>query len=280
MKTKTLCGLTAACTSLATLTAFSSLADQATTAAKPDETYTGTVSSVSPNGHMLEVKEFLFSKEFHLGEKCAYILWNKPAGAIADLRPGEKVTVFYQDAMGVLVADRIQQDPMTKAGTVTAIDAANHSLTLRSGWVDKTFQVPDNCQIMLPGNKAGSLANLQRGYYVMVTYELPQDKPVAREIAQTGTTFTGKLTAVDLGSRTLKAKSLFDTKQFNLADDCTIIINGKQNTQLSDLRLGEQLTFSYDDVNGIYVVNSIASEPASHEAETTSVQPLSSFPYP
>jgi hypothetical protein len=235
---------------------------------------------VNPNGNMLELKEFLFSKEFHLGEKCTYIQWNKSAGSIADLRPGEKVTVFYQDAMGVLVADRIQQDPMTKAGTVATIDATSHLLTLRSGWVDKTFRVPDNCQIMLPGNKAGSLASLKRGYYVKVIYELPQDKLVAREITQTGTTFTGKLVAIDLNSRTLKAKSLFDTKQFNLADDCTIMINGKRNTQLSDLKLGEEFRFSYDDVIGIYVVNSIASESVSKETETTSTQPMSSFPYP
>lgn len=274
MKTKTLVGLTAAGTAVLTLTAFSSLAEQTPAAPKPDETYTGTVLSVDPNGRTLDVKEFLFSKKFNLGDKCAYLMWNKPAGTINDLRAGEKVTVSYQDASGVLVADRIKQDPMTEAGMVQAADPAAHTLTLHSGWTDKTFQVPDNCQVMLRENQAGSLASLQPGYYVTVTYELPQDKAVAREIAQTGTTFTGRLTALDEGDRMAKAKSLFDTKRFKLADNCAILINGKPGGHLGDLKLGEELTFSYNDVNGVDVVSCIANEPASQHPQTTSVQPM------
>lgn len=277
MKTKTLCNWAAVCASVVTLTAFSSSAEQATSAAKPDDSYTGTGTAVDPNGRTLEVKEFLFSKKFNLGDNCAYMLWNKPAGTLNDLRAGEKVTVSYQDVSGVLVADRIKQDPMTEPGMVQAVDPAAHTLTLHSGWTDKTFQIPENCRVMLRDNQAGALANLEPGYFVTVTYELPQDQPVAREIAQTGTTFTGKLTALDMGNRTAKAKSLFDTKQFNLADNCAIMINGKPGGQLSDLRLGEHLTFSYNDVNGIDVVNSIANEPASHQSETTSVQTRSSY---
>jgi hypothetical protein len=68
---------------------------------------------------------------------------------------------------------------------------------------------------------------------------------------------------------------LRDTKQFNLADNWAIMINGKPGGQLSDLKLGEELTFSYNDVNGVDVVNSIANEPASRNTQTTSVQPMS-----
>ena len=261
--------------SVLTLAALPSAADPVTAAAKPDETYTGTVLSVNPNGRTLEVKGFLFSKKFNLGDNCAYVMWDKPAGAIGDLRPGEKIKVNYQDASGVLVADGIRQEPMTDEGMVKAMDPAAHTLTLHSGWADKTFQIPENCQVRLRGNESGSLAQVRPGYYVTVTYELPQNQPVAREIAQTGTTFTGELTAVDMGNRTVKAKSLFDTKRFHLADNCAILINGKPNGQLRDLRLGGQLTFSYHDVNGIDVVNSIANEPASHQTETTSAQPKS-----
>ena len=114
----------AVCASVLTLTAFTSAADQATTVAKPDKTYTGTVISVNPNESTLKVKGLLFSKNFNLGEGCAYALWNKPAGAVTDLRAGEKVEVAYQDASGVLVADRIQQEPMTDQGMVKAIDPA------------------------------------------------------------------------------------------------------------------------------------------------------------
>jgi Cu/Ag efflux protein CusF len=264
----------AVCASVLTLTAFTSAADQATTAAKPDKTYTGTVISVNLNESTLKVKGLLFSKNFNLGENCSYVLWNKPAGAMTDLRAGEKIQVAYQDASGVLVVDRIQQEPMTDQGMVKAIDPVAHTLTLHSGWMDKTIQIPDNCLVTLSGDKSGSLADVQPGYYVTVTYELPNDKPVAREIEQTGTTFTGELRAVNLDDRTVVAKSLFDTDRFRLADNCVVVINGKPDGQLSDLKLGNRLTFSYEDVNGVKIVNRIANEPTPQETETTSVQPM------
>jgi hypothetical protein len=272
MKTKTWYSMTALCASVVALTALPSAADPAGSAAKPDESYTGTVNSVDPNGRTLEVKGFLLSKKFNLGDQCALVLWNKPAGAIGDLRAGEKVKVAYQDANGVLVADRIQQEPMTEAGMIKAIDPMAHTLTLRDGMRDKTLQLPANCQVTLLGDRTGSPADLQPGYCVTVTYELPQDQPVARAIAQTEAIFTGKLTAVDMDNRTMKAKSLFDSRRFNLADNCAILINGKTGGQLSDLKLGEPLTFSYQDVNGIHVVSSIANQPASPPAQMTSVK--------
>ena len=59
-------------------------------------------------------------------------------GAIGDLRPGQKVTVGYQDAHGVLVADRVTQQPMRDEGMVKAIDPATQTLTLHLGVMDKT----------------------------------------------------------------------------------------------------------------------------------------------
>ena len=270
----------AVCASVLTLAALPAAADEAGTAATPDKSYTGTVISVNPNGRMLEVKGLLFSKHFNLGANCAYELWNNPAGDIAGLRPGEKVRVAYQDANGVLVADRIKQEPMTDQGMVTAIDPAAHTLTLRSGWMNKTIQVPDNCMVRLSGDKSGSLADVQPGYYVTVTYELPHDRTVAREIEQTGTTFTGALTAVNLNNRTVVAKSLFDTERFHLADNCAIVVNGRLNAHLSDLKLGGRMSFNYEDVNGVKIVNRISNEPVTQESasargtETTSAQPM------
>jgi hypothetical protein len=263
----------AVCASGLTLAALPSAADQATTAANPDKSYAGTVVSVNPDGRTIEVRGILFSKEFNLGENCAYVLWNKSAGSINDLRPGEKVTVAYQDANGVLASDRVTQEPMTVTGTVNAVDPATHTLTLGSKWTEKTYQMPDSCVVLLDG-KSSSPANLKRGYYVTITYESPNHRLVARQIEQTGTSFTGELTAVDLDSRTVKAKSMLDTKQFRLADNCAIVINGRTDTNLGDLTLGRNMTFNYEDVNGVDVVNRIAIVPASHETETTSMQQM------
>jgi hypothetical protein len=234
------------------------LADQAATTARPEKNYTGTVASVDPKEHILDVQGFVFGKKFNLGDTCAFVLLDNNSGAATDLRPGEKVRVSYQDASGVLVADRVMQEPMRFEGMVTAINPANQTLTVHARGMDKTFQIADGCDVTLRNDKSGSLADIQVGNHVTVTYETPRETLTARQIAQTSAMFTGTLTAIDLDERTVKAKAMFETKKFNLADNCAIVINDKTDGQLSDLKPDDHLIFSYDEVNGINVVNRIA----------------------
>jgi Cu/Ag efflux protein CusF len=142
-----------------------------------------------------------------------------------------------------------------------------HTLTLRDRGMDKQLQIPDDCKIVLRNDQPGTLADIQTGNHVTVTYETPGNTPTAREIAQTSIAFTGTLTAIDLEEKTLKAKALFNSMRFNVADNCAIVINGKPDGQLSDLKPDDKLTFSYDEINGVNVVNRIA--PA--EAQPSSV---------
>ena len=258
---------------LAALTAtagYRALADGASanaTAAKPDKTYTGMIVSVDPKEHMLEVKSFPFSdKKFNLGDTCAYTIVGQDTGTVGDLRPGQKVTVGYQDAHGVLVADQVTQKPMQDEGMVKAIDPATQTLTLHLGVMDKKFQLPADCEVTLRGDKAGTVADIQPGNHVLITYEVPEGKATARQIAQTSETFTGDLTAIDLDQKTMKAKAMFATKKFNVGDDCAVVINGKPDGKLTDLRPGESLMFSYDNINGVNVVNRIAPANGSGSA--------------
>ncbi|HTQ51981.1 MAG TPA: hypothetical protein VMJ12_14820 [Candidatus Acidoferrales bacterium] len=271
MKTKALRAWAAVCLSALTATAgYRASADDASanaTAAKPDKSYTGTIVSVDPKEHMLEVKSFPFSnKKFNLGDTCTYTIVDQDTGAVGDLRPGQKVTVGYQDAHGVLVADRVTQQPMRDEGMVKAVNPTTQTLTLHLSVMDKTFQLPTDCVVMLRGDKAGTIADIQPGNHVLITYEVPNGKPTARQIAQTSETFTGDLTAIDLDQKTMKAKAMFATKKFNVGDDCTVVINGKPDGKLTDLRPGESLMFSYDNINGVNVVNRIAPANGSGSA--------------
>ena len=271
MKTKALRAWAAVGLTALTATAgYRALADGASanaTAAKPDKTYTGTIVSVDPKEHMLEVKSFPFSdKKFNLGDTCAYTIVGQDTGTVGDLRPGQKVTVGYQDAHGVLVADQVTQKPMRDEGMVKAIDPATQTLTLHLGVMDKKFQLPADCEVTLRGDKAGTVADIQPGNHVLITYEVPEGKATARQIAQTSETFTGDLTAIDLDQKTMKAKAMFTTKKFNVGDDCAVVINGKPDGKLTDLRPGESLMFSYDNINGVNVVNRIAPANGSGSA--------------
>jgi Cu/Ag efflux protein CusF len=263
MKTSRLREWTAVCAAvLAAGAVFRASADQAA-ADKPDRperSCTGTVDSVDLQEHTLETKGFVFNKKFNLGVACAYTVLDKGAGTASDLRPGEKVAVSYQNVDGVLVADRIEQQPMRFEGMVRAVDPDKHTLTLHRPTLDKTFQIADGCSVMLRNEKPGALADIQTGDHVTVTYETPSGRPTARQIAQTSIEFTGTLTAIDLGERTLKARAVFDTKKFNLADNCAIVINGRPDGQLADLKPNDRLVISYDEINGVNVVNRIAPE--------------------
>jgi hypothetical protein len=244
---------------LMTTMAMPVLADQATAAAIPDKTYTGMVVSTDQQEHVLTVRGWAFSKKsFNLGDGCNYtMLFKNPAGA-ADLRDGQKVTVAYQDAHGVLIANRVSQEPMRYEGMVKAMDPDKHALTLHSSGSDKTLQMADNCQIVLRNGKVGTYGDIKVGNHVTITYEKPGDMLTAYQIAQTSIMFTGKLTAIDLDARTVKAKTMFESKKFNVADNCSIVINNKPDGHLADLRPDEKLAFSYDEINGVNVVNRIA----------------------
>jgi predicted RNA-binding protein len=247
---------------------FPAAADQAAAMARPEKSCTGTITSVDLRENTLEMKGLLMHKKFNLGGTCTYALLDKGTGTAGDLRPGEKVRVSYQDAQGVLIADRIEQQPMRFEGRVMAIDAEKHTLKLHQHGMTRELQIADGCKIVLREGKSGTFADVRTGDYVTVTYETPAGKPAAREIAQTSIEFTGTLTAIDLDERTLKARAMFDTKKFNVADNCTVVINGKPGGQLSDLKPNEKLVLNYDEINGVNVVNRIAP---AEEAPTNSV---------
>lgn len=267
----------AVCAAVLTATAFRAAADQPATAARPEKSCTGTVVSVDPKENTLKANGFMFSRKFNLGAACTYTLLDGSAGTINDLRPGEKITVNYRNVSGVLVGDRVEQIPMRYEGMVQAVDPAMHTLTLHVTGMNKTFQIAGDCTVVLRNEKPGTLTDIQPGYHVTVTYETPDNRPTARQIAQTSIEFTGVLTAIDLEDKTVKAKALLSSKKFNVANDCAIVINGKPDGRLSELKPNDKLVFSYDEVNGVNVVNRIAPAEAQPKSVASSTAPVSGY---
>ena len=238
--------------------AFRSPADQTATAPKNEKTCTGTVMAVDPQEHTLQVSGWLMThKDFNLGNPCAFVQLDKPSGMISDLRPGEKVTVSYQAVHGVKIADRVQQLAMQTEGEVKAIDPANNTLTIHGGGMDRQLTIGSDCNVVLLHQTSGVIKDIRPGDHVKITYETPGSQPVAREIAQTSLEYSGNLTAIDLEARTVKAGTAFDSRKFNLADNCAIVINGRIDGQLGDLKPNDKLTLSYDEIKGVNVVNRI-----------------------
>src|SRR5205823_12955965 len=232
-----------------------------------EKTYTGIVSAVDSKERVVRIKGTFFSKTFNVGGQCEFALVGKREAKLDDLRAGQKVKVTYKDARGVLVANRFAQEELRYTGAVESIDPGKRTLRLGHRGFHKTFSLPGDCKVVLRGERNGSLDDLKVGHHVTVVYELPDDSPVARAIEQTSATFVGTLDAIDASARMVKAKHLVGVKKFNLADNCKIVINGKPNASLSDLRLGQRLALSYDEVDGVNVVTRIAPAEGSSGSE-------------
>ena len=253
---------------------FGVAADSSSTYSGPEKSFTGTVTAVDLGQHTLKVRsDWLYGKTFNLGAACAYSLLDGAAGAPASLHPGQKIQVIYQKVDGLLVADRVQQQPMRYAGWVKAVDQTAHTVTVQPGGFGATrqFQYSDSCRIVLLGDKQGTWADIQPGNHVTLTYEEPPGMATVQDVLQTSATFTGSLTAIDLDAKTVKAKTLFDTRSFNLGEHCVIDLDGKGGGRLSDLRPDEKIVITYDDINGVNVVNHIA--PAKESTESASATP-------
>jgi hypothetical protein len=117
------------------------------------------------------------------------------------------------------------------------------------------------------------LSSIKPGDHVTVVYGSPSGPDVVCQIAQTSISFAGSVVAIDVPHRTFSIEGTFGQKQFSLANDCSIVMEGRNDAPLMDLRPGQRLTVNYDEVNGVNVANRIAPAEASHEAATAQANP-------
>ena len=242
-----------------------------------EKSWSGTLTGVNARERMVTARKCFVTRTFNAGDKCAVTVVGKKEGVLGELRPGEKVIIDYQDAEGVLVANRITERPLLYQGIVEGVDARTLQLTMAGGTLHaaprhKQMQIASYCKIVLNNGKEGTATDLHPGDRVTIIYELPDGSPVAYRISKRTTEFVGTLDAIDLGKRTVKAKETFGEKKFNLADGCQISLDGRPDASLKDLALGQRYQFTYENVNGVNVVNRIAPMQEMKPAETAAAK--------
>jgi len=266
MKTKSLRLLTVLAVALASVCGRQALADGQT----KEKTYSGILVSLDPKEKVLKVKNYVFSKSFVMGENCAFKSSDNESAPVADFRPGQKIDVTYRDASGVFIASKLTREQMVYSGKVEKIDAAKRTITVHQRGGTKKFNLPEACTLVLAGdrrstveNGKGLLENVKPGNRVTIVYEVPDAKLVARQIDQTSKTYIGKLAAVDLAdNRITTGEGAKHDKEFHLTEDCAIMNADKAEGRLKELRVGQKYELSYDEINGVNVVNRIAVAPA------------------
>jgi hypothetical protein len=75
---------------------------------------------------------------------------------------------------------------------------------------------------------------------------------------------------LDARTRTVKARSFMTEKKFALADGCRIVVANKPDASLRDLRIGDQVEFSYENADGVLIASRIGRD--ANLAETESSQ--------
>ena len=281
MKTMRTCTAATAAVALLSLAhASPALGDDSCNVAQKEKSFKGNIVSVDAPDRTLSVKGFFFTRNFNTASDCKVSLQDKPDASLAELRPGQKVDIRYDENNGVLIARQIAQHDLIYSGHITAIDPAARTLTLKDGMTTRNLAIAPDCAVVLKDDKWAALDSLQVGDAVQVSYEPAKGLPVASRIAQKSEMFVGTIEAVDATTRSVKAKDLLSEKKFNLADDCPIVIHGKLNGSWSDLRIGDRVSFNYDNEDGVLVANrvspmtgAVAAAPAPSQTAKAGNQP-------
>jgi Cu/Ag efflux protein CusF len=233
--------------------------------------FKGTLVSLDSTDGTMSVKSFWRTRTFNLTDNCKVSLEDKPQAALNDLRPGQKIEVFYQSMDGVLIARHINQQNLVFKGRVTAFDANQRTLSVKHTGLTRDFALAADCPVKKQG-VALPLKDLRMGQIVSVVYEPNGDSYVARRIEQQDHEFSGTIQAIDSQTRTVKAKSMLNERKFNLTDDCKIIIAGQAEARLRDLRIGDRVSLSYEDRDGVLVANRIGRDESASQRTQENVQ--------
>lgn len=252
----------------------SAKADQRAAAKVNDGTWTGTLTAVSEVNKSFTGEHGLFTKTFKLGENCSISTLEKKKAALGDLRPGEKVTIHYHRAEGVLIANRIAERPLRYTGTVHSVDQKAGILTMEEAPLyrpfrgPRTFRIASDCKLFIRNEHGAKLADLRPGDRISVLYGLPGGSAVAYRIKDSSLAVVGKMEAIDMSTRTVRAKDAWGEKRFAVGKHCQIMLSDHKVGSLKDLVAGHTYQFTYEDVNGVNVLDRVAPAQGATPART------------
>lgn len=138
--------------------------------------YEGTVQAVDPKTTMLTMTEdplympFRAPDTFRLANDCGITLANGDKGTLADVQPGDRITVIYELPSGSPVAYRVRDRSLTFVGTLDAVYPSTRTVQARKMGSEKTFDLADSCRIIASNEKKGQLKNLALGQPYQFTY--------------------------------------------------------------------------------------------------------------
>lgn len=142
-------------------------------------------------------------------------------------------------------------------GTVSAIDAVEKTVTVQGAMLSKKFNASDACKVSLEDKPEAAMSDLRVGQKVDVHYQNAQGVLVAGQIVQHNLMLKGYVTALDPGKRLLAVKTGFSSREFKVADNCSVLLKDKRVGTLENLKIGHTVNIAYDPAEGALTARKI-----------------------
>ena len=164
----------------------------------------GTIQSVDAKSMKLTMEQELFRtipehKTVRIASECKVTLNNGDSGSIADLRPGDKITVKYDLRDGKAMAYGVREKTADVVGTLEAIDLPARTVKAEGRFREMPFDLANDCRIIANGSKEAQLKDLELGEKYRFTYEDLNGVSVLYRIAPAEETKPAQTAAIPQG---------------------------------------------------------------------------------
>jgi Cu/Ag efflux protein CusF len=138
--------------------------------------YGGTVHAVDPKAGTVTMDEvplykpFRGPETFRVADDCKLTLATGGAGSLADVRPGDRITLMYELPGGSPVAYRIGEQTSSFVGKLEAMNLPARTLQAGKMTGEKTFQLADKCRFIASNQQIEPLKDLALGQQYRFTY--------------------------------------------------------------------------------------------------------------
>jgi hypothetical protein len=136
----------------------------------------GTVQAVDAKAGTVTMQEPPLYKPFRapetlrIADDCKVVLANGDEGTLADVRPGDRVTVIYELPGDSRVAYRIRDRSSSLVATLDAVDLSARTVKIKQKTGEETFQLADKCRIIASNQQREPLKDLALGQQYRFTY--------------------------------------------------------------------------------------------------------------
>jgi len=146
----------------------------------------GVVKAIYPAQRELVIRRLDRNEKFVLAENCGVLLYDQKNGQLANILPGDHVTVVYESPSGPDVVRQIAVTSISFTGSITAIDLPDRTVSLDGAFGTKQFSLASDCSIVMKGKTDAPMMDLHPGQRLQINYDEVNGVNVANRIAPAG----------------------------------------------------------------------------------------------